>query len=1296
MDPPPTTTSNKTITHTFTTTGIYTVQLAIKTKSGCTANTQIEIRVGEKTDPSFTLPVDSFCNGDFFYAENTTHLDTPNINSITWHMFKPENPFKQDSLVTEEEFYNPWPPYNRDQDNWHKQLNHDSGWYTVALVTENNGCFDTIVKERAVYVHHPKAGIEVTEAVCNTNEIAVYNQSLGADSIRWQVISEKHPTYGSSHDTLVIKRNLQGDSKIRLTAYNFESGCVHTVEDEITFLELFEADFTQGGNLCSPAYLSFEASKPDSLKMRYFFEWKIGEAYKQGQTVNQTFMNAGNYGVRLVMTQDSSECKDTMESTVNVTGPAIDGDLSFEEGCAPRPIELKCNTSVYNFENVYWEIEDRIIPVTSNATLFDTLYKPGSDSAGFYTIRLVGVDSNGCEGFEEFRVQVPGPLTGTIKVRRFTGCEGNSFLLNAEIPGYNQEDFTYSWDLGNGETSDSRIANVTYSAVKTYDVKLRITDKLTGCVNTYTEEIDIEKERLYADFETDSVLTDCPPVFVEFRNKSISKGRKITSYFWDFGDSTYSIEESPSKLYLAAGRYSVKLWIEDEWGCKDSVTYKDIVVVKGPEGSYNFDKKEGCVPLEVNFTSTTQRTNYFEWDMGDGNVIENVAEHTHTYTQPGRYIPLLILSDTFGCSYTLPPIDTIYVAPYPRPGFTYSGTCINYPISFQAKDSNDLDIETYHWTMISDWGSERISGESVSYTFTNTQNAIVELALTTVDGCARTFRDTLDLIRLQPSFTPSNSNTCIGSEIRLLDNTISDTSVVFKQWVIAGDTSYLPEPTLRLTNPGPVEIQMIIENAVGCRDTLVDYSLVAGDTLAPPDLEILRVTVEDDYTVQLDYKESTLTDFKAYLVYQKHQDRFQLIDKIRERDSTRYFHTGNNTLKNSYCYKVEIENTCGILSDTATDYEHCTVNVEANGGLNHNLVSWNSYKGWDSVRQYRILRSTDEPNETLQFIATTEASDTQYIDSLLYCNTRYVYRIEAIESGGNLQTSFSDTAKAMPVWDYTPPPPKLVRATVEDDKEILIEWDSSRNSVIPIATYKLQKSLDGSTYSSLHSSLDKFSYVDQEVSVDDYSYYYRIYAIDECDDTSDFLNFGKTILLDVDTTKDQRPQLAWSTYLGWTEDVSYYGLEIENEDGSFTELATTNNIDSGFIDAITDLNQRPNYCYRIVGYKELVDGESQVVSVSNVDCSPVRSAIFYPNAFTPNGDNLNDTYVTPGMYIKEYHIQIFTRWGELIYESENLARSWDGTYQGEPCQQDAYAVIVKTTGVDGIRRVHFGTITLVR
>jgi gliding motility-associated-like protein len=129
---------------------------------------------------------------------------------------------------------------------------------------------------------------------------------------------------------------------------------------------------------------------------------------------------------------------------------------------------------------------------------------------------------------------------------------------------------------------------------------------------------------------------------------------------------------------------------------------------------------------------------------------------------------------------------------------------------------------------------------------------------------------------------------------------------------------------------------------------------------------------------------------------------------------------------------------------------------------------------------------------------------------------------------------------------------------------------------------------------------------------------------------------------------------------------------------------------------VTNLNQRPEYCYRITGFRNRVAAKPEVISQSNVDCSPVYSRIYVPNAFTPNRDQVNEKFKTPGIYIIEYHIRIYNRWGEKVFEGFNMDDNWDGTYQGKPCQQDAYAVIVETIGVDRVKRAHYGTITLLR
>src|SRR5690606_19563788 len=64
--------------------------------------------------------------------------------------------------------------------------------------------------------------------------------------------------------------------------------------------------------------------------------------------------------------------------------------------------------------------------------------------------------------------------------------------------------------------------------------------------------------------------------------------------------------------------------------------------------------------------------------------------------------------------------------------------------------------------------------------------------------------------------------------------------------------------------------------------------------------------------------------------------------------------------------------------------------------------------------------------------------------------------------------------------------------------------------------------------------------------------------------------------------------------------------------------------------------------------------------------------IFVPNIFTPNGDNLNETFKPVVRGQKEYRFQIFNRWGAKIFETTDTNQDWDGTYNGEECKSDVY------------------------
>lgn len=93
---------------------------------------------------------------------------------------------------------------------------------------------------------------------------------------------------------------------------------------------------------------------------------------------------------------------------------------------------------------------------------------------------------------------------------------------------------------------------------------------------------------------------------------------------------------------------------------------------------------------------------------------------------------------------------------------------------------------------------------------------------------------------------------------------------------------------------------------------------------------------------------------------------------------------------------------------------------------------------------------------------------------------------------------------------------------------------------------------------------------------------------------------------------------------------------------------------------------------------------------------PVKQfSLFIPNIFTPSQSN-NNRFQPIGFGITEYEIWIFDRRGSLIFHSADISEPWDGTYNGSPCKQDAYAYRIRYRTAEGDLLSHNGTITLVR
>lgn len=88
--------------------------------------------------------------------------------------------------------------------------------------------------------------------------------------------------------------------------------------------------------------------------------------------------------------------------------------------------------------------------------------------------------------------------------------------------------------------------------------------------------------------------------------------------------------------------------------------------------------------------------------------------------------------------------------------------------------------------------------------------------------------------------------------------------------------------------------------------------------------------------------------------------------------------------------------------------------------------------------------------------------------------------------------------------------------------------------------------------------------------------------------------------------------------------------------------------------------------------------------------------LFVPNAFSPNGDGNNDLLYVRGPYIERMIFRVYNRWGEMVFESVNKDKGWDGVYKGKLCEPDVYDYYLDAECIGGFKKLITGNVTLVR
>jgi gliding motility-associated-like protein len=281
-------------------------------------------------------------------------------------------------------------------------------------------------------------------------------------------------------------------------------------------------------------------------------------------------------------------------------------------------------------------------------------------------------------------------------------------------------------------------------------------------------------------------------------------------------------------------------------------------------------------------------------------------------------------------------------------------------------------------------------------------------------------------------------------------------------------------------------------------------------------------------------------------------------------------------------------------------------------------------------------------------------------------------------------------------------PPEMRRATVLNDQYVRVEWQQLLKNKIPLERFVMVgNTLNGSNNFQkwvINANSDSLVVADKSIDVDQTNSVYKVLGIDECGDSSVFSTISKSILLNVQLNANFYPVLSWNKYLDWKEGVKEYLVERNSGQG-FVTIDRLSPFDTTYTDELPSLNCMPKLDYRITAIRNKVyglDSSWYFNSVSNIQDPGVETKVFIPNAFTPNKNELNEIFKPQGIYIFNYSMRIFNRWGEKLFDSEGCDIGWDGKYKGMIAPEGVYIYQVNVKGTDGRLYPFSGDVTLLR
>jgi gliding motility-associated-like protein len=1135
-------------------------------------------------------------------------------------------------------------------------------------VTANNptpdGCsgVQEITYDVEVY-DPPVADFNFTHTGCLTDTLHFFDATNGngRPAIKW-----KWDFGDGTTDSLknpLKKYNTADTFNVHLTAIT-DIGCIADTIKPVVITTVPVAKFVPSSPTCIGTEITFTDSSTIAVGNIVKWIWDFGNGSTlvnaTNAAVKQTYTAAGSYTVTLQV-ESNTGCKSTVFSKVITihSNPVVDFDLPgvcLPSGLAQFQNLSFVNDNTGNAMTYLWNFGD-------NKT--DTVKNPVHtySTTGPFSVTLQATSIYGCvkDSMKTFSNIYPAPHAAFTVTAEQCLRDTSVFLDNSNGSGHSV--VKWRWSFGDGTTDTTQNPRHAYTTADTFTVKLFIfTDK--GCISDTMTKTVIVHPLPSAKFSISSPLCETKQVIIT--DQSLPNAGTLNYWYWNFGDGSDTTTTNGNafpKTYTSASQYVIRLAVRSDKGCRSDTTYKTININAQPVP--NFILPEVCLSdafaqfSDSSFIADGTDSSFtYLWNFGDVNAnatnpnTSTVKHPKHKYTAIGNYTVSLTITSNKGCTATMAKPFTVN-GDIPVADFTIvnaASLCSNTQVQISNAASVNFGTVTKTEIVWDVAGAPSIRftdntpspGKLYAHTYPNFQTPVTK--------------------NFQVKFIAYSGASCVDSIIKTITVNASPKVVFSTMPGICAEAS--PRQITQATQTGPMgsylysgtgisasglfspsiagvgsfPIQYLYTSAAGCKDSAtmpitVWPSPVAKWAYAAPTCEANAITFSD----------SSVANFSNL-----NQWNWDYGD-----GTTASYSNGNGFAKTysvdgNYTVSLQVKTDSGCVSVGSSK----TIAVHYLPRVNFSLPSVCLPAGKAQFNDLSTIPDNSQSLFTYQWHfgdPNSNSTSTQKNGIHNYSGLGpYTVKLVVTSNNGCI-----DSISKQLTTIYPQPHAAFAITPAEVCLGGTFAFTDSSTSTSGSIT-NWQWNFDDGTTSPLQHTSKKYSTA-------------GIYNV------SLFVTDQKGCISD--TAVREAVVHAYPTVNA--------GPDLFVLEGGYTILSPTvsgNGLHFRWLPSLyldNDTLQTPRSTpLADITYKILVTGSGGCSSSDDVFIKVLKAPVI-PNAFSPNGDGINDKWVI--QYLESYRgatVQIFNRYGQSVFKSDGYPNAWDGTLNGSPLPVGTYYYII--------------------